>query len=64
MGLSPPWVVVLELPLPDVVDVHRRLDFSDGRHVWFASPLQSPSGLRYLADARRFNAGRRPWPGP
>jgi hypothetical protein len=64
VGLSPPWTVILELPLPDVVAVHRRLDHPDGRHDWSEAPLQSPSGLRYLPDARGLSAERRPVTGP
>ncbi|MGP4027365.1 hypothetical protein [Actinomadura sp. 3N407] len=59
MGASPPWVVVLRLPLSEIVDVHRRLEVSGGGHAWLDPPVESASGLKYLPNVR-FGTGRLP----
>lgn len=61
MGASPPWVVVLRVPLAEIVELHRRLEVAGG-HAWLDPPVECPSGLKYLPDlrARRSASGGGP----
>ncbi|TDE17900.1 hypothetical protein E1289_35515 [Actinomadura sp. 6K520] len=60
MGASPPWVVVLRLPLAEILDVHRRLELSGGDHGWLDPPVESPSGLKYLPNVQTGTPRRTP----